>query len=124
MQNRGCSLFPSEKQVDQRPRVNYGGKRVMLLMCRCSSGLGRVIHDLTGSGHFNPKEDPGEKEKLRLDMVAREKARQKKADAAIKEYEGTRTKQVKLLVFQHEETDVQVAYPVDPYQNDWSNCRD
>jgi hypothetical protein len=47
---------------------------------------------LMSRGHFNPKEDPGDKEKLRLDMEAREKARQKKADAAIKEYEGTRTK--------------------------------
>lgn len=77
----------------------------MLPMCRCPFHIKRIVHDLTGRGHFNPKEDPGEKEKLRLDMVAREKARQKKADAVIKEYEGTRTKQVRLLPFLHQETD-------------------
>jgi len=43
-------------------------------------------------GHFNPKEDPAEKEKLRLDMLARERARQKKADDAVKLYEDTRAK--------------------------------
>jgi len=45
-------------------------------------------------GHFNPKEDPAEKEKLRLDMLARERARQKKANDAVKLYEDTRAKQV------------------------------
>lgn len=44
------------------------------------------------SGHFNPKEDPAEKEKLRLEMIAREKARKAKAKAAVEEYENSRKK--------------------------------
>ena len=62
----------------------------MPLMCK--SHLSYMAD--TVRGHFNPKEDPAEKEKLRLDMLARERARQKKANDAVKLYEDTRAKQV------------------------------
>lgn len=51
-----------------------------------------TLADECDSGHFNPKEDPAEKEKLRLEMVAREKARKAKAKAAVEEYDASRKK--------------------------------
>jgi len=60
----------------------------MPLMCKSHlSYMADIVR-----GHFNPKEDPAEKEKLRLDMLARERARQKKTNDAVKLYEDTRAK--------------------------------